>query len=144
VKINPADVVAIPTDYSNAKGRCCKYIVMSDCTEFESGQQFGALHRENPQEAFDDITLDEAVRQAGAEVGYQEAQEGFDRDAEGAWEDEEDASLDKEAYCEGYHQGFDKYVAENKPTAKPISEITRRKLSRAARRQKRDANGRYI
>ena len=28
VKINPKDVVAIPTDYQNQKGRCCKYEVM--------------------------------------------------------------------------------------------------------------------
>jgi hypothetical protein len=31
VKINPADVVAIPADYANAKGRCCKYEVVADC-----------------------------------------------------------------------------------------------------------------
>lgn len=28
VKINPRDVVAIPTDYNNAKGRCCRYEVV--------------------------------------------------------------------------------------------------------------------
>tara|TARA_R110000782_G_scaffold224508_1_gene311549 strand:- start:11 stop:799 length:789 start_codon:yes stop_codon:yes gene_type:complete len=28
VKINPADVVSIPTDYNNAKGRACKYQVV--------------------------------------------------------------------------------------------------------------------
>lgn len=30
VKINPKDVVSIPTDYNNAKGRCCKYEVMAE------------------------------------------------------------------------------------------------------------------
>ena len=30
VKINPADVVSIPSDYDNAKGRCCKYLVVSE------------------------------------------------------------------------------------------------------------------
>lgn len=30
LKINPKDVVAIPTDYNNAKGRCCKYIVVDE------------------------------------------------------------------------------------------------------------------
>lgn len=30
VKINPADVVSIPTDYNNAKGRCCKYEVIQE------------------------------------------------------------------------------------------------------------------
>lgn len=28
LKINPADVVSIPTDYNNTKGRCCKYEVL--------------------------------------------------------------------------------------------------------------------
>jgi hypothetical protein len=31
VKINPANVVAIPSDYNNAKGRCCEYEVVADC-----------------------------------------------------------------------------------------------------------------
>jgi hypothetical protein len=30
VKINPADVVSIPTDYNGAKGRCCKYEVVAE------------------------------------------------------------------------------------------------------------------
>lgn len=30
IKINPRDVVAIPTDYNNAKGRCCAYVVVKE------------------------------------------------------------------------------------------------------------------
>jgi len=30
LKINPKDVVSIPTDYNNTKGRCCKYIVVDE------------------------------------------------------------------------------------------------------------------
>lgn len=30
LKINPADVVSIPTDYNGAKGRCCKYEVIAE------------------------------------------------------------------------------------------------------------------
>lgn len=30
IKINPADVVAIPTDYNNQKGRCCAYEVVAE------------------------------------------------------------------------------------------------------------------
>jgi hypothetical protein len=33
VKINPKDVIAIPTDYQNTKGRCCKYEVVSEYKE---------------------------------------------------------------------------------------------------------------
>jgi hypothetical protein len=30
IKINPADVVSIPVDYNNTKGRCCKYVVVGE------------------------------------------------------------------------------------------------------------------
>ena len=30
VKIDPADVVSIPVDYNNSKGRCCKYEVIAE------------------------------------------------------------------------------------------------------------------
>lgn len=30
LKINPQDVVSIPTDYNNTKGRCCKYTVVGE------------------------------------------------------------------------------------------------------------------
>jgi len=30
VKVHPADVVAIPSDYANQKGRCAKYTILSD------------------------------------------------------------------------------------------------------------------
>jgi hypothetical protein len=33
VKINPADVVSIPSDYNNTKGRTCKYEVVADYTD---------------------------------------------------------------------------------------------------------------
>ena len=33
VKINPKDVVAIPADYNNTKGRTCKYEVIGEYTE---------------------------------------------------------------------------------------------------------------
>ncbi|KKL77279.1 hypothetical protein LCGC14_2036440, partial [marine sediment metagenome] len=35
VEINPRDVVAIPVDYGNAKGRCCRYTVVG---EIETGK----------------------------------------------------------------------------------------------------------
>lgn len=33
VEVNPADVVAIPSDYNNAKGRACKYKVIGEVTD---------------------------------------------------------------------------------------------------------------
>jgi hypothetical protein len=40
VKIFPQDVVAIPNDYNNAKGRCCKYEVIAEVENYVSGQTF--------------------------------------------------------------------------------------------------------
>lgn len=36
VKINPRDVVAIPTDYNNSKGRACQYLVLKEL-DWETG-----------------------------------------------------------------------------------------------------------
>lgn len=35
VKVNPADVVSIPADYNSTKGRCSKYVVLSEITGSE-------------------------------------------------------------------------------------------------------------
>lgn len=42
LKINPRDVVAIPTDYSNAKGRCCEYEVIDELVHLEEELLEGA------------------------------------------------------------------------------------------------------
>ena len=38
VKINPADVVSIPIDYNNTKGRCCKYEVIGELEHSKEDQ----------------------------------------------------------------------------------------------------------
>jgi len=48
VKINPADVVAIPSDYNDAKGRACRYEVIGELNV-------------NPQDAFTAPVQDNAV-----------------------------------------------------------------------------------
>lgn len=40
LKINPADVVSIPSDYNNAKGRASKYLIWKDITEDGWRQKF--------------------------------------------------------------------------------------------------------
>ncbi len=35
VRVDPADVVAIPTDYNNQKGRCCRYKVVGEIPQSE-------------------------------------------------------------------------------------------------------------
>lgn len=40
VKVNPADVVSIPADYNNMKGRCCKYYVVAEIDVKQSLEDF--------------------------------------------------------------------------------------------------------
>jgi hypothetical protein len=40
LKINPADVVSIPTDYNNAKGRACKYLILEEYFGDETTEKF--------------------------------------------------------------------------------------------------------
>lgn len=42
VKVNPADVVAIPNDYNNAKGRAWRYDVVGEVPQEECGEAFTA------------------------------------------------------------------------------------------------------
>jgi len=52
IKINPRDVVAIPSDYDNAKGRCCAYTVVRELPTDEDS--YGNLPTENLECSFRD------------------------------------------------------------------------------------------
>lgn len=43
VKINPADVVSIPSDYNNAKGRACRYLVVGELKYNETNDDIEKL-----------------------------------------------------------------------------------------------------
>lgn len=57
VKINPCDVVSIPTDYNNSKGRACRYEVIGE---------LGV----DPEEAFNRSVQQNANVQPAAEAGF--------------------------------------------------------------------------
>ena len=61
VKINPADVVSIPSDYNNAKGRTCKYEVIAEHTD--------------PKKEYVDFTDAALVTASGGEYEDDEYQE---------------------------------------------------------------------
>jgi hypothetical protein len=161
VKINPADVCAIPSDYANAKGRCSKYLVFSDCAGYEAGQTFGALYRENPESAFDDgadneyDSVGDVSRDAGYTAGAEDAEDGLVRNADEALSDVQDGTVNDahfiEGYIEGYNEGYDAFYSQKRVVSAPkakvakktISESTRQKLRDAAARQRRDADGKY-
>ena len=53
VKINPRDVVSIPTDYNNAKGRACRYEVIGEVGVAPTDEEeFTAPVQENANNAW--------------------------------------------------------------------------------------------
>lgn len=81
VKINPKDVVSIPSDYSNMKGRCCKYIVVQELenespveiegdldTSTSIGPMVLQLEDGDVIEAYD--TVEEAAELTGIDKAY--------------------------------------------------------------------------
>lgn len=51
LKINPADVVSIPTDYNGAKGRCCRYEVVAQVKGSPDQAFTGAVNSEYSSES---------------------------------------------------------------------------------------------
>jgi len=75
LKINPRDIVAIPPDYNNSKGRCCKYEVIAVL----NSQMQAVVEEENimhdvpvvnNQQEVDDLGVDMDAR-VGYTAGYQ-------------------------------------------------------------------------
>ncbi len=63
VKVNPRDVIAIPTDYNFAKGRACEYFVVGELTSMKEFEAFKApfIFDENRLEATKGITFTESI-----------------------------------------------------------------------------------
>lgn len=60
VKINPADVVAIPADYKNAKGRTCRYEVISEIDPSQLKFYTKSVYQA-PAEEWADVAVEEAT-----------------------------------------------------------------------------------
>lgn len=61
LKINPRDVVSIPSDYNNAKGRCCRYEVVAE-------HDTGDGRSRDETEAFDSVVYTAYSRDESDEV----------------------------------------------------------------------------
>jgi hypothetical protein len=102
VKINPADVVSIPTDYNNAKGRACRYEVIGELNV-------------NPEDAFDKSVQANAVGtktftrpvQAGPKTGDTTFKCGYTEGYTGVQYKNpfNYGSKSYKDYNEGYHMG---------------------------------------
>lgn len=97
VKINPRDVVAIPSDYNNAKGRACRYEIIGE-------------HTSEIEEAFD--------KPVWSDRRFEDAEDNWldDEDTNSDWSDEEEDNYENEddneddAYNLGWARGYDSYT----------------------------------
>jgi hypothetical protein len=55
VKINPRDVVSIPADYNNSKGRCCRYEVIGELTHRNEERLEGKFVQLNTSNRVDNL-----------------------------------------------------------------------------------------
>jgi hypothetical protein len=65
LKINPADVVAIPTDYNDSKGRCCRYEVIG---EVGQGEHLEGTFRPSEEYVPPTETEDEVATESNVEM----------------------------------------------------------------------------
>lgn len=64
LKINPADVVSIPTDYNGAKGRCSKYVVVGQVNGDAKDAFTSVVNSDYVNDDFDGSILDEGDSKA--------------------------------------------------------------------------------
>lgn len=114
VKINPRDVVAIPADYNNAKGRACKYEVVGEHTsELEEAFNkpvYSDKYYEMQEDNFD--IDDEELQMAfdlGSEQGYSDAEDGEEYDSTPPCDLH---AIYASNYRKGYSAGWDEYKNE--------------------------------
>jgi len=98
VKINPADVVAIPADYKNTKGRCCKYEVVAEY-EGEGGNWKKDLFTQSVYNSTDGSPYN-----PNNDDDYDDDDDGYDDDYE--TDDDYDNDDGYDGY-DGYDDGHD-------------------------------------
>ena len=76
VKINPADVVSIPSDYNNAKGRACRYEVIGEIGN-DSDEVSTAFTTSVQSNASNNIAKPVAKPVAGPKLGSSEFYRGY-------------------------------------------------------------------
>lgn len=90
VKINPADVVSIPSDYNNTKGRCCFYKVVAE-KDWSGDFDKPIYSPDSSNASMDGYSL-------GYERGCRDAKNNNEYRSEDYWSEE---------YTKGYEDGYD-------------------------------------
>jgi hypothetical protein len=99
VKINPADVVSIPSDYNDAKGRACRYEVIGEVGADTEGTD-GAFTEQVQTNATNNIAKPVAPKATGPKLGSTEFYRGYTAGYTNSYY--EGSTLD---YSEGYNKG---------------------------------------
>lgn len=99
VKVNPADVVSIPSDYNNAKGRACRYEVIGELNV-------------DPEDAFVAPVQTTAVGSqpvyAGPKLGNSAFYKGYSAGYQGSYNATDDHfGKERRDYREGFEKGSD-------------------------------------
>jgi hypothetical protein len=104
VKINPADVVSIPSDYHNAKGRACRYEVIGEHA-YEDREAFNTTVWRDHRDPDIDTGVD---YDAGNDwqAGYDAGEAAARRDSDDLRGYNNDAPSDGTQWSEGYSEGY--------------------------------------
>lgn len=126
LKINPRDVVSIPSDYNDTKGRCCRYEVVGEA-QGEPSKEFQRSVQTNgdSQETDDDWSEDDFNDDDWFDFDEDEDEDDAAPAQSGAWPFPVNESEDKEP-----EQEYDRY-------GRPLSmtrDAIRKRRQRAARR----------
>ena len=100
VKINPRDVVSIPTDYNNAKGRACRYEVIGEVGN-DPESALKAFDKAVQANASNNIAPPVAAPQMGTSAFYQGYTDGFTDQGFNT------QMRSNRAYTDGYYKGYD-------------------------------------
>jgi hypothetical protein len=95
VKINPADVVSIPSDYNDAKGRACRYEVIGEVDADKANQAFTRPVQSNSSNYDVPVQTGDSPFKAGYTAGYRGGYDALD----------EYYGKDRLNYREGYEKG---------------------------------------
>lgn len=80
LKINPRDVVSIPSDYNNSKGRACEYLVQEEIAWTDRLKSYFTALSENVITDNDDVDPDDFDDEVGEDEGDDEENDAVDLD----------------------------------------------------------------
>ena len=125
VKINPADVVSIPSDYNDAKGRACRYLVIGEVgiNHEDTTNAFTQSVQDNATNNIAKPVAKSVAKTTGPKSGFSDFYRGYEDGYFGRayWGDSKD-------YDEGYDKGVldsedgtpQRYVCQpNEPASQP-------------------------